>query len=89
MRISPIINSNVSFGNSIAIIPSSKPTKLEENIERKLNINPAGMVVKKFANGETYVNIKENVRNKDVYIMPTVGREVNDNLMEMYLKADA
>lgn len=91
MRISPIINSNISFGskNSIAIIPSSRPTKLEENIERKLKVNPTSTVVKKFANGETYVNIRDDVRNKDVYLMPTLGKEVNDNLMEMYLKADA
>ena len=35
------------------------------------------------------MNIQENMRNKDVYLMPTTGKEVNDNLMEVYLKADA
>ncbi len=73
----------------IRIIPSSNPTDLEKSIEQKMQINPSPTVVKKFANGETYVNIKENLRNKDVYIMPTTGTAVNDNLMETYLKADA
>lgn len=86
----------VSFGGhrvmgreDIRVIPSSKPTDLEKSVEQKLGIAPTPTITKKFANGETYVNIKEDVRNKDVYIMPTTGTAVNDNLMEMYLKADA
>ena len=86
----------VSFGGhrimgreDIRIIPSSKPTDLEKSIEQKLGVQPTPTTTKKFANGETYVNIQEDVRNKDVYLMPTTGKEVNDNLMEMYLKADA
>ena len=73
----------------IRIIPSSKPTNLEKSIEKKMDIAPSDTTVKKFANGETYVNIKDDMRNKDVYIMPSTGPEVNDNLMETYLKADA
>ena len=73
----------------IRIIPSSNPTDLERSIEDKIQVQPSSTIVKKFANGETYVNIKDNMRNKDVYIMPTTGTAVNDNLMETYLKADA
>ena len=75
--------------NDIRIIPSSNPTDLEKSIEEKMNVSPSPTIIKKFANGETYVNIKDNMRNKDVYIMPTTGTTVNDNLMETYLKADA
>ena len=88
---------NIHFGRNkrtmskqnIKIIPSSKPTDLEKSIEITLGIKPSPTVVKKFANGETYVNIQEDMRNQDVYIMPTTGSTVNDNLMETYLKADA
>ena len=73
----------------IRIIPASVPTELEKSVEDTLSIEPTPTVVKKFANGETYVNIKEDMRNKDVYIMPATGTAVNDNLMETYLKADA
>ena len=73
----------------IRIIPASNPTDLEKNIEGILGIKPTSTIIKKFANGETYVNIKEDMRNKDVYLMPATGTAVNDNLMETYLKADA
>lgn len=78
-----------SLSEKIGIIPSSTPTSLEKNIETQLGIAPTQTVVKKFANGETYVNIVGNVRGKDVYLMPVGGEKVNDNLMETYLKADA
>ena len=71
------------------LIPSSIPGSLEQNIAERLNITPSKTVIKKFANGETYVNILEDMRNKDVFIMHTSSKDVNDNLMETYLKADA
>ena len=71
------------------LIPSSAPGSLEENISMKLGLNPSKTIIKKFANGETYVNILEDMRNKDVFIMQTSGPQINDNLMETYLKADA
>ena len=78
-----------ALADKIGIIPSSTPTPLERQIETKLGVAPTKTVVKKFANGETYVNIAGDVRNKDVYLMPVTGSSVNDNLMETYLKADA
>ena len=78
-----------ALADKIGIIPSSTPTPLEKQIENKLGVAPTETVVKKFANGETYVNIAGDVRNKDVYLMPVGGSSVNDNLMETYLKADA
>ena len=78
-----------TLADKIGIIPSSTPTPLEKQIENKLGVAPTETVVKKFANGETYVNIAGDVRNKDVYLMPVGGSSVNDNLMETYLKADA
>ena len=96
MRITPINGGIISFGvrqrmskEDIRIIPSSQPTSLEKSIESKLNISASPTTIKKFANGETYINIQEDMRNKDVYLMPTISNNVNDNLMETYLKADA
>ena len=70
-------------------IPSSAPGSLERNIAERLKISPSETIIKKFANGETYVNILEDMRNKDVFIMQTSSPFINDNLMETYLKADA
>lgn len=94
--IQPIQMNNLAFKGrqvmgkeSIRLIPSSKKTELEKSIEENIGIKATPTTVKRFANGETYVNIQEDMRNKDVYILPTVGTAVNDNLMETYLKADA
>ena len=90
------INVQSTFGGremmgkkAIRLIPASVQTDLEKSIEQKIQILPTPTVIKKFANGETYVNIMEDMRNKDVFIMPATGQAVNDNLMETYLKADA
>lgn len=80
---------NIRGRDAIKVIPQSIPTDLGNSIIERLGIKPAETVVKKFANGETYINIKEDMRNKDVYIIGTTGTAVNDNLMETYLKADA
>ena len=80
---------NIRGRDAIRVIPQSVPTDLGNSIIEKLGIKPTETVVKKFANGETYVNIKEDMRNRDVYIIGTTGTTVNDNLMETYLKADA
>ena len=94
--IQPINNANVTFKGrnvlgreAIRLIPSSVKTPLEESIAKLMEMVPTPTIVKKFANGETYVNIMGDMRNKDVFLMPTIGRAVNDNLMETYLKADA
>ena len=80
---------NVLGKEAIRFIKSSTGGDLEESILRQLNLDGTLATVKKFANGETYVNILEDMRNKDVFIMQSTGRAINDNLMETYLKADA
>ncbi len=76
------------LSDRIGIVSTAQPTELEKNIEKKIGVAPIETTVKKFANGEIYVNIGD-VRGKDVYLMPANNPNVNDNLMETYLKADA
>lgn len=45
--------------------------------------------VRKFSDGETFVNISENVRGRDVFIVQPTSTPVNDHLMELILMADA
>lgn len=71
------------------IVLSSSPSDLEKSIIAHLGIQPTLAITKKFANGETYINILDDMQNKDVFIMQTAGCSINDNLMEIYLKADA
>jgi ribose-phosphate pyrophosphokinase len=45
--------------------------------------------VTRFSDGETQVEIDENVRGRDVYLVQPTCRPANDNLMELLILADA
>src|SRR6266436_2600293 len=46
-------------------------------------------LVRRFADGEAYVQIQENVRGADVFVMQPTCREVDKHLMELLLMIDA
>src|SRR5271167_606893 len=46
-------------------------------------------MVKRFADGEVYVQIQENVRGCDVFVMQPTCRPVDEHLMELLLMIDA
>ncbi|MFH1262881.1 MAG: ribose-phosphate pyrophosphokinase [Pseudomonadota bacterium] len=46
-------------------------------------------VVKSFSDGETWVEIDENVRGKDVFIIQSTSTPANDHLMELLVMIDA
>jgi hypothetical protein len=58
---------------------------LAMEITRYLGINLGKATVGRFADGEVNVQINENVRGKDVYIIQPTCPPVNDNMMELLL----
>ena len=54
-----------------------------------LEITLGACEVFKFSNDETFVRIRENVREKDVFIVQPMSRPVNDHLMELWIMIDA
>ena len=48
-----------------------------------------GAKVKTFSDGEVQIEIDENVRAKDVFVIQSTCRPVNDNLVELLLMIDA
>ncbi|MBM2830476.1 MAG: ribose-phosphate pyrophosphokinase [Gammaproteobacteria bacterium] len=54
-----------------------------------LNLSLGKINVGRFSDGEVMVEIGENVRGRDVYIMQSICAPVNDNLMELLVMADA
>ena len=63
--------------------------KLALEAAEYLNIPLGKITVDKFSDGEVMVEINENVRGRDVYIMQPVCAPTNDNLMELLVMADA
>jgi ribose-phosphate pyrophosphokinase len=54
-----------------------------------LNLLPGEMVNKTFSDGETQVEIEENVRGRDTFIIQSTCSPVNDNLMQLLIITDA
>lgn len=62
---------------------------LAQRIAEHLNIDLGKAVVGRFSDGEIMVEILENVRGKDVFILQPTCAPSNDNLMELVIMADA
>ena len=66
---------------------SNRP--LAENISKNLNIQLVNAEVKRFSDMEVFVEIHENVRGEDVFVVQSTSYPANDNLMELLVTLDA
>ena len=62
---------------------------LTQKICNYLNVSLGKAKVKTFSDGEIQIEIDENVRSKDVFIIQSTCPPVNDNLVELLLMIDA
>jgi len=63
--------------------------ELTKKICSYLGVPLGGAKVKTFSDGEVQIEIEENVRTKDVFVVQSTCRRVNDNLVELLLMIDA
>jgi len=75
--------------NGLAICSGNANTYLAKVIAAQLNVNLTNVLVSKFSEGEIRVQIKENIRGKDVFIIQPTCPPSNDNLMELLIMIDA
>ncbi len=62
---------------------------LAQEICAILGVSPGHVSLYSFSDGENYVQIDENVRGADVFVMQPTSPPVNDNLMELLIMLDA
>ena len=62
---------------------------LAEKVAMELHLPLGKATVSKFSDGEITVEISENVRGKDVFVVQSTCAPTNDNLMEIMLMVDA
>lgn len=84
---------------NLVIFGGSSHRALTETICNSLGVPPGEATLSKFSVGETRVEIKESVRNKDVYIIQSAGsgscpgesgnNSVNDHLIELLITISA
>jgi ribose-phosphate pyrophosphokinase len=63
--------------------------KLAEDVARHLSIRLGRAVVGRFSDGEVMVELLENVRGKDVFVLQSTCAPTNDTLMEVLVMVDA
>lgn len=64
-------------------------TALAQRVADRLHLDLGSMDVGRFSDGEVTVEVHENVRGKDVFLMQSTCAPTNDNLMELLIMADA
>ena len=77
------------LGKKIKIFALDANPKLAEEIAASVGVQLAECEVKRFADGEINIQIKETVRGHDVFIVQPTSNPVNENLMELLIMCDA
>ncbi len=71
------------------ILSGTSNLPLAEKICAKLE-KPLGKVdIRRFSDGEVFVEVQENVRGRDVYLIQSTSKPVNESLMELLVMIDA
>ena len=73
----------------LRLISGTSNVELAEDISKHLGIPLTKRVIKRFKDGEIYVQISENIRGDDIFIIQSVSNPVNDSLMELLILIDA
>jgi ribose-phosphate pyrophosphokinase len=74
---------------SFSIFSGNAHRELAENICRTLETQLGRCQVTRFSDGEVYVEILENVRGTNCFVIQPTATPVNDNLMELLVMIDA
>jgi ribose-phosphate pyrophosphokinase len=74
---------------SLMVFTGNANPLLAHHVVKRLNIPIGHATVSKFSDGEIMVEILENVRGKDCFILQSTCMPTNDNLMEVLIMVDA
>ncbi|MDA7688110.1 ribose-phosphate pyrophosphokinase [Pelagibacteraceae bacterium] len=75
--------------NIMKIIAGNSNLPLSSDVSKYLQIDLAKATIRRFADEEVYVEIKENIRGEDVFVIESTSYPANDNLMELLVIIDA
>jgi len=78
----------MSNANLMIVTGNANPL-LAKEVTRRLAMPLGRIAVGRFSDGEVNVEVLENVRGKDVFILQSTSAPTNDNLMEIMVMADA
>ena len=71
------------------ILSCNSNLPLADSISKELNLKLVNAEVKRFSDMEVFVEVKENVRGEDMFVIQSTSYPANDNLMELLVTLDA
>lgn len=75
--------------DSLMVFTGNANPRLAQDVVRHLSLRLGRATVDRFSDGEVMVEILENVRGKDVFVLQSTCMPTNDNLMELLVLVDA
>ncbi len=74
---------------NLILFSGSASRPLAERVAKELRMELGRADVGRFSDGEVDIEIHENVRGRDVFLLQSTGAPTNDNIMEIMIMADA
>jgi len=71
------------------ILSGTSNPRLSKEISKKLKLKLINTNIKRFSDGEIYIEINENIRGNSVFVIQSTSTPANDNIMELLLCIDA
>ena len=71
------------------ILSGNSNKYLSEKISKYLKNRLVNSSIRRFADGEIYIEINENIRGNSIFLIQSISSPANDNLMELLLCVDA
>ncbi len=75
--------------HSLVLFAGNSNPELAKDVCRHIGIKLGDAEIKRFSDGEIQIEVRENVRGKDVFILQSTCTPVNDHLVELLLMMDA
>lgn len=77
------------MSSDLKVFCGSANPRLAESISQALGIGLSRLSVSRFSNDNLFVQIQENVREKDVFVIQSFTAPVSDTIMELFIILDA
>ena len=71
------------------VLSGTGNVRLSKEIAKRLKLKLVNTNIKRFSDGEIYVEINENIRGNSIFVVQSSSHSANDNLMELLICIDA
>ena len=80
---------DLNGSRGMRLIAGNSNHTLANDIGRHLTLEPVKAQVRRFADMEVFVEVQENIRGEDMFVIQSTSFPANDNLMELLIMIDA